>query len=323
MVRMGRVDSLFVSSWSVTAARGVSAVGKPAPAREVSALAAELPEVPSRRGGILSDISPEARRAFEAIPAVAPQESRPGGKAIGEIPGESTGKKAASPAKPGDEDADDGVGSAKGRDLAAEADKEAAKADAEAEDDEAKRLLDKGGRKRGAERRLDEALAEKGRAENRDEARRGENRSDTAQVIRALSSRDAEVRAHEAAHVGAGGRYVRGGASFSYQRGPDGRMYAVGGEVGIDTSPVPGNPEATAAKMRTVRAAALAPADPSGADRSVAAAAAQQEAAALSELAQKRSVASVAAAPGGAASAKDATKPRGAYEVGNSIDTYA
>jgi hypothetical protein len=77
---------------------------------------------------------------------------------------------------------------------------------------------------------------------------------------------------------------VRGGAAYAYQRGPDGQDYAVGGEVGIDTS-VPADPREAAQKMRTVRAAALAPADPSPADLAVAAAAAVAEAQALAELA--------------------------------------
>lgn len=100
-----------------------------------------------------------------------------------------------------------------------------------------------------------------------------------------LKKRDAEVRAHEAAHMGAGGGVVRGGATYSYQSGPDGQRYAVGGEVGIDTSPVKGNPRATIQKMQQVRAAALAPASPSGQDRSVAAAAAAVQSSAQQQLA--------------------------------------
>lgn len=102
-----------------------------------------------------------------------------------------------------------------------------------------------------------------------------------------LRARDAEVRAHEAAHMAAGGSHVRGGASYSYQQGPDGKQYAVGGEVGIDVSSVPGNPQATIQKMQQVRAAALAPSEPSGADQGVAAKAAQVEAQAREQLAAK------------------------------------
>ncbi len=102
-----------------------------------------------------------------------------------------------------------------------------------------------------------------------------------------LEKQDREVRSHEAAHVAAGGHYVRGGASFKFETGPDGKRYASGGEVSIDTSPVRGDPEATIRKMQAVRRAALAPANPSGQDRSVAAKASQQEAAARAEAAQE------------------------------------
>jgi hypothetical protein len=106
--------------------------------------------------------------------------------------------------------------------------------------------------------------------------------------IEKLKKRDAEVRAHEQAHVAAGGGYIKGGISYSYQKGPDGTMYAVGGEVSIDTSPVKNNPQATIAKMEAVKAAALAPADPSGADRAVAAAAQQEEAKAQQEQSKQK-----------------------------------
>lgn len=88
--------------------------------------------------------------------------------------------------------------------------------------------------------------------------------------IQELSDRDREVRAHEAAHQAAGGRYT-GPATYSFERGPDGKMYAVGGEVSVDTSKVADDPRATIEKMRTVHAAALAPANPSAQDMRVAA----------------------------------------------------
>jgi hypothetical protein len=64
-------------------------------------------------------------------------------------------------------------------------------------------------------------------------------------------------------------------------------MYAVSGEVKIDTSPEK-DPEATIRKMQKVRKAALAPAQPSATDRSVAAKASQIEAQARAELAQEK-----------------------------------
>jgi hypothetical protein len=101
-----------------------------------------------------------------------------------------------------------------------------------------------------------------------------------------LKTRDREVRAHESAHQAVGGQYA-GSISFVYERGPDGAQYAVGGEVSVDVSPVAGDPQATIEKMRVVRSAALAPAQPSGQDRAVAAQAMQQMLQAQSELAME------------------------------------
>lgn len=103
-------------------------------------------------------------------------------------------------------------------------------------------------------------------------------------IIRELSQRDQEVRAHEQAHNSVGGQYA-GAASYTYQRGPDGVNYAVGGEVSIDIGVVDGNPQATLEKMQTVQRAALAPAEPSSQDRRVAAMAAQQANQARAEIA--------------------------------------
>ena len=78
------------------------------------------------------------------------------------------------------------------------------------------------------------------------------------------------MRNHEQAHLSAAGGLAVSGASFEFVTGPDGQRYAVGGEVSIDTSGVPGDPEATLRKAETIRRAALAPAQPSGQDYSVA-----------------------------------------------------
>lgn len=110
-----------------------------------------------------------------------------------------------------------------------------------------------------------------------------------ARELADLKARDQQVRAHEAAHLAAAGGLARGGASYTYQRGPDGGVYAVGGEVSIDTSPVPGNPAATLAKAQQIQAAAMAPADPSSQDRSVAAAASAMAARAQRDLQQVQS----------------------------------
>lgn len=105
------------------------------------------------------------------------------------------------------------------------------------------------------------------------------------QVVSQLKARDREVRAHEMAHVAVGGQHVTSGPTYQFQTGPDGNQYAVGGEVGIDTSPVSGDPQATLQKAIQVQAAALAPAEPSAQDRNVASAAAQMAAQARADIA--------------------------------------
>lgn len=107
--------------------------------------------------------------------------------------------------------------------------------------------------------------------------------------IEKLAQRDAEVHRHEQAHKAAAGQAATSGPTFSYQTGPDGRRYAVGGEVQIDTSSVPNDPQATIRKMQQVQRAANAPAEPSSQDRQVAAQAAAAEQKARAELTQQRS----------------------------------
>lgn len=103
--------------------------------------------------------------------------------------------------------------------------------------------------------------------------------------VQQLRRVDQSVRQHEAAHKAAGGG-LAGGISLSTTRGPDGRNYAVGGEVPIDIS-AESSPAATIAKMEKVKAAALAPADPSPQDRRVAQQADSQKVEARKELQQQ------------------------------------
>ncbi|MBF0546074.1 MAG: SprA-related family protein [Candidatus Riflebacteria bacterium] len=107
--------------------------------------------------------------------------------------------------------------------------------------------------------------------------------------IQQLKKTDQNVRDHEAAHVAAGGTYVKGGATFQFKTGPDGKQYAVAGEVDIDTSPVANDPEATIRKMESVKRAALAPADPSSQDQSVAVQASEEATKAQFDLIQLQS----------------------------------
>lgn len=106
------------------------------------------------------------------------------------------------------------------------------------------------------------------------------------QQLSELQQRDRQVKAHELAHKSVGGRYVTGG-SFTYQTGPDGRRYAIGGEVTIDTSPG-STPQETLRKAEMIRAAAMAPADPSPQDYRAASQANLQAAEARSEIAAEQ-----------------------------------
>ena len=126
------------------------------------------------------------------------------------------------------------------------------------------------------ERKADEVLVEKASVDGptlvRDDEEKGTNGLTEleSQKVDDLKRRDAEVRAHEQAHAAAGGPYA-GAPRFRFVRGPDGKFYAVAGEVTIDTSAVPGNPQATIRKMQQVKRAALAPQEPSAQDHRVAA----------------------------------------------------
>jgi len=110
------------------------------------------------------------------------------------------------------------------------------------------------------------------------------NEEEKKQVAQ-LKKIDREVRAHEQAHKNSGGQYA-GSASYGYQVGPDGKRYAVSGEVPIDIAPIEGDPAATVAKMTVIAAAALAPAKPSSQDRRVAAQAVSLRGQAQAELTQ-------------------------------------
>jgi len=141
--------------------------------------------------------------------------------------------------------------------------------------------------------------------------------SEDQALIAKLAARDREVRAHEAAHQAAGGGLV-GGASFSYQNGPDGKAYAVGGEVSV-ASGAASDPQATIAKMDQVRAAALAPASPSGQDRAVAAQATAIQQQARAELAKQRQD----AASGSNAKTDETSKPTAGSPVSSAIKAFA
>lgn len=131
-----------------------------------------------------------------------------------------------------------------------------------------------------------EAESPRGRAGNEEpSASQRQREEQESRQIQNLAARDREVRSHEQAHAAVGGRYA-GPPSFTYTRGPDGQAYATSGEVSIDVSPIPNDPEATLRKMELVQRAALAPAEPSAQDLRVAAQAQALAAQARAELNQ-------------------------------------
>ena len=105
------------------------------------------------------------------------------------------------------------------------------------------------------------------------------------QKIEDLKARDQEVRTHEQAHAATGGQYA-GSPQYEYTTGPDNKRYVTGGEVSIDISEEQ-SAEQTLRKMQQVRAAALAPAQPSSQDLKVAAEAAQKAFDARNDIAKE------------------------------------
>lgn len=122
------------------------------------------------------------------------------------------------------------------------------------------------------------------KTENKNEAKQnGELTEEEQKVVQKLKERDREVKSHEQAHLAAAGGLAKGGPSYTYQVGPDGGQYAIGGEVQIELSGG-STPQETISKMQQVRRAALAPAEPSGQDISVANSASKIEAEARAQL---------------------------------------
>lgn len=116
----------------------------------------------------------------------------------------------------------------------------------------------------------------------------GQELSDSEQEqVEKLKRRDREVRAHENAHKAAAGQLAAGGPTYEYQVGPDGRRYAVGGEVKIRLESG-SDPRTNLQNAQRARRAALAPQSPSPQDRRVAAQAAQLAAEARKEIQEER-----------------------------------
>ncbi|MBU1659671.1 hypothetical protein KKG72_11580 [bacterium] len=133
----------------------------------------------------------------------------------------------------------------------------------------------------------DEAKLQKKQEKAQEGSRSKEKLSpDEERLVRELQSRDSEVRSHESAHQAAGGG-MTGAASFTYRQGPDGKMYAIGGEVSISMQSG-SSPEETLRNARQIAAAAMAAGNPSPQDYSVASSAKVMEMKALQQLAKEQ-----------------------------------
>lgn len=89
--------------------------------------------------------------------------------------------------------------------------------------------------------------------------------SEEQQQVTELKIRDTEVRAHEQAHIAAAAGINASAPSFGYKTGPDGKQYAVSGEVNVSFTQS-NDPRENIDKAQTMKAAALAPAQPSSQD---------------------------------------------------------
>lgn len=140
----------------------------------------------------------------------------------------------------------------------------------------------------------------------KEDARERQQEQTEQRQIESLKERDQEVRTHEQAHATIGGQYA-GSPQYDFQRGPDGQRYAIDGEVSIDVS-TENTPQQTIRKMQQVRAAALAPAEPSPQDLQVAAEASRIAFEARSKLAEERKEASAVSPEEGDSSSRVASE---------------
>jgi hypothetical protein len=122
--------------------------------------------------------------------------------------------------------------------------------------------------KKGENANSDKATAA---TEDEDAAVYQELTEEEEKLVEQLKARDREVRAHEAAHKSAAGG-MAGSPTYVYQTGPDGKRYAIGGEVSVRAQATD-DPAKALSQAEAVQRAANAPGSPSSQDRAVASAA--------------------------------------------------
>jgi len=93
------------------------------------------------------------------------------------------------------------------------------------------------------------------------------DKNDYERVLDKFKSMDSNIRSHEQLHASLA--QTNGGINYTYQVGPDGKMYVNGGHVRLDTS-MPSDPKEAAFKLGQIQKAATAPDGLSAADASIA-----------------------------------------------------
>ena len=101
--------------------------------------------------------------------------------------------------------------------------------------------------------------ARSSKAENFDER-------DYQRVLNRFEKADADVRTHEQTHSASSS--ITSTPQYNYQVGPNGKLYAVGGHVKVDTS-IPDDEKAAKAKLDEISQAASAPNSLSSADADI------------------------------------------------------
>lgn len=117
---------------------------------------------------------------------------------------------------------------------------------------------------------LDKKEFQKSTFEKKDETLAAENydKNDYQRVIGKLEDRDSEVKMHEQIHA-SGGVATTAPINYNYQVGPDGKLYAVGGSVKLDTS-VPNDPKEAEVKLDQIQDASSSVNSLSAADADIA-----------------------------------------------------
>lgn len=113
--------------------------------------------------------------------------------------------------------------------------------------------------------------------------------AEIARRIARMKNWEQSVVSHENTHMQVGGEFA-GSPSYIYQKGPDGKLYIVGGEVSMRL-PAGGDLEKLKGALERVKRAAMSPSDPSAQDQKTAALAASQQISVDNAIKRKKALA--------------------------------